>query len=68
MLVAIGALLGIPAWILLGWLAGGLWHRYEINKLPHLFKTKVRMVSGTTGLRTTASPIWWDTQYGPTTF
>lgn len=47
MLVAIGALLGVPLWILLGWLAGGLWHRYEINKLPDLFKTKVRVVSGT---------------------
>jgi hypothetical protein len=47
MLVAIGALLGVPVWILLGWLAGGLWHRHEVNKLPHLFKTKVRMISGT---------------------
>jgi hypothetical protein len=47
MLVAIGALLGVPVWILLGWLAGGLWHRHEINQLSDLFKTKVRMVSGT---------------------
>ena len=47
MLVAIGALLGVPVWILLGWLAGGLWHRHEIKNLPGLFKTKVRMVSGT---------------------
>ena len=47
MLVAIGALLGIPAWILFGWLAGGIWHRHEIKKLPGLFKTKVRLVSGT---------------------
>lgn len=47
MLVAIGALLGVPVWILLGWLAGGLWHRHETNQLPDLFKTKVRLVSGT---------------------
>lgn len=47
MLVAIGALLGIPLWILLGWLAAGLWHRHEIKQLPGLFKTKVRLVSGT---------------------
>jgi hypothetical protein len=49
MLVAIGALLGVPVWILLGWLAGGLWHRHEIKQIPDLFKTKVRMVSGTFG-------------------
>lgn len=47
MLVAIGGLLGVPVWILLGWLAGGLWHRHEIKQLPGLFKAKVRMVSGT---------------------
>jgi hypothetical protein len=47
MLVAIGALLGIPLWILVGWLAAGLWHRHETNKLPGLFKTKIRVVSGT---------------------
>ena len=46
MLVAIGALLGIPLWILIGWLAAGLWHRHEIKQLPGLFSTKVRMVSG----------------------
>lgn len=46
MVVAIGSLLGIPLWVLLGWLAEGLWHRHEIKKLPGLFKTKVRMVSG----------------------
>jgi hypothetical protein len=46
MLVAIGALLGIPLWILLGWLASGLWHRHEISQLSDMFKTKVRMVSG----------------------
>jgi len=47
MLVAIGALLGVPLWILLGWLAGGVWHRHETNRLPDVFKLKVRMVSGT---------------------
>lgn len=46
MLVAIGALLGVPLWILLGWLAGGVWHRHEIKELPGLFKTKVRAISG----------------------
>ena len=64
MLVAIGALLGVPLWILLGWLAGGLWHRHEIKQLPGLFKTKVRLVSGTyrhTGEnfpRMTGNAIW----------
>ncbi len=46
-LVTIGALLGIPVWILLGWLAAGLWHRHENKQLPSQFKTKIRMVSGT---------------------
>jgi hypothetical protein len=46
MLVAIGALLGIPLWILIGWLAAGLWHRHETNQLPGIFKTKIRVVSG----------------------
>ena len=46
MLVAIGALLGVPLWILLGWLAGGVWHRHETKQLPGLFKTKIRLVSG----------------------
>jgi hypothetical protein len=64
MLVAIGALLGIPLWILLGWLAGALWHRNEIKGLLGQFKTKVRMVSGIyphTGKnfpRMTANAIW----------
>ena len=47
MLIALLGLLGVPLWLLLGWLAGGLWHRHETSKLPDLFKTKVRLVSGT---------------------
>jgi hypothetical protein len=47
MLIALLSLLGVPLWILLGWLAAGLWHRHAINQLPGLFKTKVRLVSGT---------------------
>ena len=47
MLVALGVLLGVSLWILLGWLAGALWYRYGINQLPDLFKIKVRLVSGT---------------------
>jgi hypothetical protein len=64
MLVAIGALLGIPLWILIGWLAAGLWHRHVIKQLPGRFNTKVRMVSGTyrhTGYnfpRMTGNAIW----------
>jgi len=63
-LVAIGALLGVPLWILLGWLAGGMWHRHEIKQLPGLVKTKVRMVSGRyrhtgdTYPRITGTAIW----------
>jgi hypothetical protein len=47
MLIALLSLLGIPLWILLGWLAAGLWHRHETTQLPGLFKTKLRVVSGT---------------------
>lgn len=47
MMVAIGALLGIPLWILFGWLAAGIWHRRESKQLPGRFKTKIRLVSGT---------------------
>ena len=47
MLVALGYLLGIPLWILIGWLAGALWHLHEIKEIPGQFKAKVRLVSGT---------------------
>ena len=47
MLVAILSLLGVPLWLTLGWLAGALWHRREIKKLPGLFKCKVRLLKGT---------------------
>ena len=46
MIIALLSLLGVPLWLLLGWLAGGMWHRHEINKLPDIFKLKVRMVTG----------------------
>lgn len=46
MLIALLSMLGVPLWILLGWLAGAIWHRHEIKKLPGLFKTKVRVISG----------------------
>jgi len=46
-MVAILAMLGVPLWLLLGWLAGGLWHRHQINQLPGVFKLKARVVEGT---------------------
>jgi hypothetical protein len=47
MLVALAAL-GVPLWLLLGWFAGGLWHRHDVtNNLPNVFKMKVRVVEGT---------------------
>jgi len=46
MIIATLAWLGVPLWLLLGWLAGALWHRQELKKLPGLFQAKVRLVSG----------------------
>ena len=47
MLVALAAL-GVPLWLVLGWLAAGLWHRHDIQQdLPNVFKVKVRVVEGT---------------------
>lgn len=43
----VGGLLGVPLWLMLGWLAAALWHRRETNQLPDVFDLKVRMVSGT---------------------
>ena len=60
----VGGLLGVPLWLLIGWLAGAIWHRRETSKLPDIFDIKVRMVSGTyrhTGdqfPRMTASGLW----------
>ena len=68
MLVAIGAVVGIPAWIMLGWLLAGIWRRHEIKQLPDLFKTKVRMISGPTGIQTPTFRVQQDTQYGHTTY
>ena len=47
MFIAVLSLLGVPLWLLLGWLAGGLWHRRDLEKnLPGLFKMKARVVEG----------------------
>lgn len=43
----VGGLLGVPLWLMLGWLAFAIWHRHETKQLPDLFDLKVRMVSGT---------------------
>ena len=47
MIIAILALLGVPLWLVLGWLAAGIWHRRQVKQLPGAFEFKVRMVSGT---------------------
>jgi len=64
MLVALAAL-GVPLWLVLGWLAAGLWHRHDVEKnLPGLFKMKARVVEGTyrhldgNFSRTAAIAIW----------
>ena len=60
----IGGLLGVPLWLMLGWLAGVIWHQHETKKLPDVFKLKVRMASGTYRHtsdhfpRMTASGLW----------
>lgn len=47
MVVALLTLLGVPIWLTLGWLAGALWHRRDIQKnFPDLIKMKVRLVEG----------------------
>ena len=46
MIIAILGLLGVPLWLLLGWLAAGIWHRHQIKELPGLFNVKVRLISG----------------------
>ena len=46
MVIAILSLLGVPLWLLIGWLAAGFWHRHENKGLPGIFDFKVRMVSG----------------------
>jgi hypothetical protein len=46
-IIAILALLGVPLWLILGWLGAALWHRHDVEKnLPGLFKMKVRVVEG----------------------
>jgi len=46
-MLALLALLGVPLWLILGWLAGALWHRRDIQKnLPDVFKMKARVVEG----------------------
>jgi len=64
-MLAILAILGVPLWLILGWLAAGLWHRHDVQKnLPDVFKMKVRVVDGTYRHlggkfpRTSAMAIW----------
>jgi hypothetical protein len=48
MIVALLGLLGVPLWLLLGWVGAGIWHRHDLKQnLPKLFKMKVRVVKGT---------------------
>ena len=46
MVIAILSLLGVPLWLMIGWLAAGFWHRRQNKLLPGVFDFKVRMVSG----------------------
>ena len=39
-------ILGVPLWLVIGWLAAGIWHRRQNQQLPGAFKIKVRMVEG----------------------
>ena len=49
MIIALLGLLGVPMWLLLGWIGAGIWHRHDLKQsLPTaLFKMKVRVVEGT---------------------
>ena len=64
MLVALAAL-GVPLWLILGWLASGVWHRHDVQKnLSDVFRMKARVVEGTyrhldgNFSRTAALAIW----------
>lgn len=47
MIIALLSMLGVPLWLLLGWVAAGIWHRHDLKQnLPTLFKMKVRVVKG----------------------
>lgn len=46
MVIAVLSLLGVPMWLLIGWVAAGIWHRRQNQQLPGVFKFKVRMISG----------------------
>ena len=45
-MLAVLAVLGVPLWLVLGWLAARLWHRHVMKQVPGLFELKVRMISG----------------------
>jgi len=46
-LIALLGMLGVPLWLLLGWVAAGIWHRQDLkHNLPGLFKMKVRVIEG----------------------
>jgi hypothetical protein len=47
MIIALLGLLGVPLWLLLGWVAAGIWHRHDVKQnLLDLFKMKIRAVKG----------------------
>ena len=46
-MIALLSMLGVPLWLLLGWVAAGIWHRHDLKQnLPNLFKMKVRVIKG----------------------
>ena len=47
MLVVAAGALGVPFWLILGFLASALWHQHQVKQMPDVFKAKLRMVSGT---------------------
>lgn len=47
MIPIILGLIGVPLWLLAGWILGRMWHRHVIKQLSGAFQLKVRMVSGT---------------------
>ena len=45
MIIALLGLLGVPLWLLLGWVAVGIWHWHDLKQsLPGLFKMKIRLL------------------------
>ncbi len=56
MVAIVLALLGVPVWLVVGMLLGGLYTRRRYRRAPGVFRCKIRMLSGSPG--DDPSPGW----------